>query len=105
MDALDKPLQRILSGFIRMHILHHAAEGGVYGNWMIEELRHHGYRISAGTIYPLLRGMERDGWLAGKTEKGGARRTLYRITPAGRRALREARTRLNELFRETVARK
>ncbi len=102
MDALDKPLRRILSGFVRMHILHHAAEGGVYGNWMIEELRHHGYRISPGTLYPLLRAMERDGWLTGKAEKGGARRTFYRITANGRRALKEARARLRELFRETA---
>ncbi len=102
MDALDKPLQRILSGFIRMHILHHAAEGDLYGNWMIEELRHHGYRISPGTLYPLLRAMERDGWLTGKAEEGGARRKFYRITPAGSRALKEARARLKELFRETA---
>ena len=53
MDFFDKPLQRLLGGFIRMHVLYHAAEGGVYGNWMIEELRHHGYKISPGTLYPV----------------------------------------------------
>jgi DNA-binding PadR family transcriptional regulator len=87
-----------------MHVLHHAAEGGLYGNWMIEELRHHGYRISAGTLYPLLAGMERDGWIVGKFEKSG-RRKVYRITPGGRTALKQATARLRELFREVATKK
>jgi len=41
-------------GFIKIHILHHAAEQPVYGLWLIEELGHHGYRLSPGTLYPLL---------------------------------------------------
>ena len=65
MPSTRDPLQRVLAGFIRMHVLHHAEEGSLCGNWMIEELRHHGYRISAGTLYPMLRTMERDGWIAG----------------------------------------
>src|SRR5579859_2643932 len=39
----------LLVGFVRIHILHHAAEGEVYGQWLIEELARHGYRISPGT--------------------------------------------------------
>lgn len=100
MKTVDKPLQRVLSGFIRMHILHHADEGGLFGNWMIEELRHHGYTISPGTLYPMLRNMERDGWLTSRTERGSIQRRLYRITPAGRKALKEVRARLRELFME-----
>ena len=103
MEPVDKPLQRVLSGFIRMHVLHHAEEGGLYGNWMIEELRHHGYSISPGTLYPMLRSMEKDGWIAGRDEKAGARRRLYRITPKGRKALEEVRARLQELFKEVGA--
>src|SRR3990167_1431908 len=37
--------QEILAGFIRLHVLHHASEGEIYGQWMIEELAHHGYRM------------------------------------------------------------
>lgn len=96
----NKPLQRVLAGFIRMHVLHHAETGGLYGNWMIEELRHHGYKISAGTLYPMLRTMEKDGWITGRDEKSGARRRLYHITAAGRTALKEARVRLQELFED-----
>ena len=100
MAPVDKPLQRVLSGFIRMHILHHAEEGNLCGNWMIEELRHHGYTISPGTLYPMLRGMEKDGWITGRTEGGCKRRRLYRITRQGRAALTQVRARLQELFRE-----
>lgn len=100
MDPDDKPLQRVLSGFIRMHVLHHAEEGNLFGLWMIEELRHHGYHMSPGTLYPMLRGMEKDGWIKGRSEEGGTRRRYYRITPKGRLALTEVRARLKELFRE-----
>src|SRR5579871_5523245 len=105
MDSVDKPLQRVLAGFIRMHVLHHAEEGKLFGNWMIEELRHHGYTISAGTLYPMLRTMERDGWIKGRNEKSGLRRRLYKITPKGRTALTEARARLRELFQEVGQKK
>ena len=102
MRSLDKPLQRLLAGFIRMHVLHHADGGNVYGNWMIEELRRHGYKISPGTLYPMLRAMEKDGWIRGKRETGGTRRHLYTITNKGRKALQEAREKLNELFSEVA---
>jgi len=105
MDSVDKPLQRVLSGFIRMHVLHHAEEGDLCGNWMIEELRHHGYKISAGTLYPMLRTMEKDGWIKGRDEDDGTRRRLYRITSKGRVALQEVRARLQELFHEVGARR
>jgi len=85
-----------------MHVLHHAKEGDLFGHWMIEELRHHGYKISAGTLYPMLRTMEKDGWIRGRDEKGGARRRLYKITPKGRKALKEVRARLQELFKEVA---
>ena len=52
----------LLSGLIRLHALHHAAEQEVYGQWMIDELAHHGYRLSPGTLYPMLHKMERDGY-------------------------------------------
>jgi hypothetical protein len=56
----------LLSGFIRLHILHHAAEGELYGQWMMEELARHGYRLSPGTLYPLLHGLEKRGYLVAR---------------------------------------
>ena len=68
---------------------------------MIDELRQHGYRLSAGTLYPILHGMERQGYLRSQLRlKGGRNRRVYRATPAGRKALVLARKRVQELFGE-----
>jgi PadR family transcriptional regulator PadR len=91
----------VLAGFIRLHVLHHAAEGEIYGQWMIDELSRHGYRLSAGTLYPMLHGMERRGYLVSRKERlGRAYRRLYAITPLGREALTIARRQVRELVRE-----
>jgi PadR family transcriptional regulator PadR len=93
--------QELLSGFIRIHILHHAAEGDLYGNWMIEELRRHGYRLSPGTLYPMLHAMERKGYLVSRMERAGrSQRRVYRTTPLGREALSIVREKLRELTGE-----
>jgi len=93
--------QKLLAGFIRLHVLHHAAKEPIFGNWMIEELAHHGYKVSAGTLYPLLHGMERDGYLASRKQRAGGRiRRLYRATAMGRRALEQSKQKIRELFKE-----
>jgi len=95
--------QKLLSGLIRLHVLHHAVKEPIYGNWMLEELAHHGYKLSAGTLYPLLHGMERDGYLTSKEEQSeGRQRRVYRATPEGRKALKACRTKIKELFRELI---
>lgn len=93
----------ILAGLIRLHVLHHAVEGEVFGNWMLEELREHGYRIGPGTLYPMLHALERKGYLTSRTEGTGPRaRRHYRATRKGRAALAEATSRVRELFNELV---
>jgi DNA-binding PadR family transcriptional regulator len=93
--------QHILAGFVRLHILHHAAEGGFYGKWMIGELAGHGYRISPGTLYPMLHTLERKGYLISRAERDGQTlRRIYRATPLGAEALELGRQKLRELFRE-----
>ena len=47
--------RELFAGVIRLHVLHHAAKGEVYGQWTMEAGRH-GYRLSPGTLYPLLHG-------------------------------------------------
>src|SRR4030095_25578 len=59
----DPVVREFLLAFWKIHILHHAEEQGVYGHWMLEELRRHGYRLSPGTLYPLLARMARRGGL------------------------------------------
>src|SRR3954470_19480837 len=93
--------RNLYSGLIRLHILHHAAEGPIFGQWMIDELHRHGYRLSAGTLYPILHGMEKQGYLRSQAmQKNGRNRRVYRATPVGRKALTAARTRVQELFGE-----
>ena len=53
----------LYSGLIRLHILHHAAEAVVFGLGTSEELARHGHRISPGTLYPILHGLEKKGYL------------------------------------------
>lgn len=96
--------QELLAGFIRMHILHHASEGELYGHWMIEELARHGYKISPGTLYPMLHAMERKGYLASRSERvGRSVRRVYQVTPFGLEGLQAAREKIAELFHEVSA--
>jgi PadR family transcriptional regulator PadR len=93
--------RNLYTGLIRLHLLHHAAEGPVFGQAMIDELGRHGYRLSAGTLYPILHSMERQGYLRSRqTLNGGRNRRVYRATSAGRKALVTARQRVQELFGE-----
>ncbi len=96
--------REILLSFWKAHILHHAGEEPIHGQWIMLELRRHGYEISPGTLYPLLRRMERLGWLKGRSEPGrGIRaRRDYRLTAAGKRVLELVREQIRELHEEVV---
>ena len=87
----------LLTGFIRLHVLHHAAEHEIYGQWMIDELANHGYRLSPGTLYPMLHAMEERGYLVSRVEREGrTSRKLYRATRLVRRGLALAKVRIRE---------
>jgi DNA-binding PadR family transcriptional regulator len=93
--------QQLYSGLIRLHVLHHAAAGPVYGLWLIEELARHGYKLSSGTLYPMLHNMEERGYLRSAEERSGKLgRRVYRATASGKRALTSARRKVSELFAE-----
>lgn len=96
--------REILLSFWKVHILHHAADGPVYGQWIIGELRRHGYDISPGTLYPLLQRMERHGWLASDevTEGNSHARRNYRLTAEGRKVLQFVRGQVSEMHHEVV---
>ncbi|HDS58792.1 MAG TPA: PadR family transcriptional regulator [Thermoplasmatales archaeon] len=95
--------RKILLGFIRVHILHHAEKEGIYGAAMIDELRRHGYAMSPGTLYPILHEMERDGALTSREAVVDGRRIRrYTATPAGSRLLRLLRSFVAELSREVI---
>lgn len=96
--------RHLYAGLIRLHVLHHAAEEPIYGLEMIRELGRHGYRLSAGTLYPILHGLEARGYLVSTEQREGRTvRRIYRATPAGRRALAAAKLKVRELFSELFA--
>jgi PadR family transcriptional regulator len=93
--------RELYSGLIRLHVLHHGSHEPFFGLWMIEELSRHGYRLSPGTLYPMLAAMERKGLLRSSRKRvNGKFRRMYRATRAGRAALRIAKKRVQELFGE-----
>ena len=100
----DDPVTRhFFNGFIRLHILYHAAKEPTYGAEITEELIRHGYRLSQGTLYPTLHQLEQLGYLRSYTEVvRGKRRRYYRATPTGHNVLVEARQKLTELVAEVI---
>jgi PadR family transcriptional regulator, regulatory protein PadR len=61
------------------------------------------YQISPGTLYPLLHGLEKKGYLKGSEVRNGkSLRKVYRATPLGRKALASAKGKVRELFRELI---
>nr|MBI3612512.1 helix-turn-helix transcriptional regulator [Nitrospirota bacterium] len=99
----ERLLRQLFLGFVRTHILYHAAAEPVCGVDLAEELARHGYRLSPGTLYPTLHGLEAAGYLRCIPElRDGRRRKCYRITPTGRWALGEARKQIKELVEEVL---
>jgi PadR family transcriptional regulator, regulatory protein PadR len=96
--------REILLSFWKVHILHHASEEPIHGQWVLTELRRHGYEISPGTLYPLLHRLERHGWLKCRRSRGAGPRARkdYRLTSAGQEALVQVREQLSELYREVI---
>jgi len=93
--------KELYSGMIRLHILYHASRGPIFGFWIIEELGRHGYKLSPGTLYPILHALERKGYLRSSEKREGRQlRRLYKATPAGRKALAAAKIKVRELVGE-----
>jgi PadR family transcriptional regulator PadR len=85
--------RELLFGLIRIHVLIHASHEPIFGLAMMEEL--------AGTLYPLLHGLERSGLVKSVLNNvGGHSRRVYKITSAGKKALNKARTKVDELHHE-----
>jgi PadR family transcriptional regulator, regulatory protein PadR len=98
---VSTPHRELVYGLIRLHVLVHAYHEPIFGVAMMEELKHHGYRIGPGTLYPLLHGLERGGLLRPELKNvSGRRRRVYKITAEGRKALDRARVKVDELHHE-----
>jgi len=95
--------RNILLGFMRVHILHHAAHEGIYGVEMIEELATHGYTISPGTLYPILHEMKKNELLTVQNRNvDGKIRKIYSITSKGKQILEQLKKFVKELSEEVI---
>lgn len=96
-------IRHFFGGFIRLHILYHAEKEAICGVEMIEELKHHGYDLGPGTLYPILHSLEEASYISCEEEVvSGKRRKNYRITKRGQKLLAEAKSKLRELVSEVV---
>ncbi len=94
-------IRKLFLAFIQVHILQHASKEPIYGTWMIDELRHHGYDISAGTLYPIFHNLEKSGLLTSSTENvNGKTRKYYSATKEGIDVLSKAKIKIHELTHE-----
>ncbi|MBB6053820.1 PadR family transcriptional regulator [Armatimonas rosea] len=101
--AVDHLVREIFLAFVKVHLLHHAAEAPIYGIEMIDELTHHGYKIGPGTIYPTLHRLRSKGYLTEeKRVVNGKVRKYYHITELGREALSQLRPKVRELVGEVL---
>ena len=93
----------VFIAFVRVHLLHHASEESIYGVQMMEELARHGYRVSPGTLYPILHGLHKAGYLRLTEEvEAGKLRKYYIATARGKKALAEMQLKVRELVREVL---
>ena len=87
---IDKSL---LSGSTTLLLLQLLSEKDMYGYEMIETLRDRSqnvFELKAGTLYPLLHGLEEKGCLKSyEKPAGGKLRKYYSITKAGKKVLEE----------------
>lgn len=99
-------LKDFFAGFIKLHIVYHAAQEPVFGLDLIRELTRHGYELSPGTLYPTLHKLEQAGYLrCDQKLVNGKIRKYYLATPLGKKALKEARAKIAELVAEIVEEK
>jgi DNA-binding PadR family transcriptional regulator len=93
----------VFLAFVRVHLLHHAAEKPIYGMEMMEELGRHGYKLSPGTLYPIFGDLVDAGFLrAEPVVVEGKVRKYYSITAPGRKALAEFKDKIRELTGEAL---
>jgi len=71
-------------GFLQVLVLA-LLEKDTYGYAMVRTIRDQGYDVEENTLYPLLRRLEKNGWIRSKWDVSEDRpRKFYGITDAGR---------------------
>lgn len=83
-NVFETHRQELRRGTVVLACLHLLREPG-YGYGLLEELGTRGFTADANTLYPLLRRLEKQGYLVSEWNTDEARpRKFYRTSPAGR---------------------
>jgi len=81
LGSLETEMNR---GFLQILVLA-LLEKDMYGYSMVKHIEGLGYRVEENTLYPLLRRLEKNGWVTSRWKLGEDRpRKFYAITPEGR---------------------
>lgn len=83
----------LFPGTLDLLVLQVLTQGPLHGYSIVREIRRRGgdeLKIQEGTLYPALHRMSRRGWIDAEwgTSESNRRAKYYRLTAAGRRALR-----------------
>jgi DNA-binding PadR family transcriptional regulator len=94
------PIQKdIWVGMIRLYALFRAARSPTSSHQIAKELRLHGFTLGAQAVGPILRGLEKKGYVASlRTNYDGPPRKMYSATMAGRQTIEQAGSRLRAFF-------
>ena len=87
-EQLDKLRLELRRGIVVLAVLSQM-DTARYGYSLIQRLAEKGLEIEEGTLYPLLRRLEKQGLLISEWDTGESRpRKYYRISPAGEEVLK-----------------
>ncbi|QUW18690.1 helix-turn-helix transcriptional regulator [Agrococcus sp. Marseille-Q4369] len=84
-----------LRGHVDAMLLSVLADGPVHGYGAIERIRERSDGVldfPSGTVYPALKRLEGRGLIEGEWASSGRSKRVYRLTPAGTRALADERS-------------
>ena len=100
----DAAISQLRRGVIEFCVLALLADEERYGFELVQRLAGEDALVTTeGTLYPLLHGLEKKGYLRSTERRSGkSLRKVYRSTPQGRSALAAAKGKVRELFRELI---
>jgi PadR family transcriptional regulator PadR len=98
-NLISEEHQDLSSNLIHLYVLHHACRQPTFGLQVIEEVARLGYKLSPGTVYPLLDAFEKRGLLrSSEVRTRGTTRRMYRATAVGRSAYSVAKQHVEGLL-------
>jgi PadR family transcriptional regulator, regulatory protein PadR len=103
MDLKKQISQTFWQGLVRPMVLHQASIGPVYGGRLSKYFGSLGYKISPGSLYPLLHSLENANFLHSRIKifRGRARK-YYELTPEGQDCLEALRQELGTIVQEVI---